>query len=217
MNWDELKYWNSGEWQVIEEKLDDLQRKRVPFNPIRKNLFAALDAVPFEDVRVMVIGQDPYPSPSMATGVAFSVPGGTKELPPTLKNIFDEYCKDLHYPYPKSGDLTKWCQQGVLLWNAYPTCEANKPGSHRWTEWEYLTKEIVEKLDAKWEGDSVVFLLLGSIARNYQRYITRCPCIVSSHPSALGARYGFIGCRCFTTINSRLCELGLKPINWRLP
>jgi len=214
--WPHLEYWNSGEWQVVEERLHDLEKQHIPYNPGRSRLFAALDAIKFDDVRVAIIGQDPYPQAKFATGVAFSIPTDLKEYPSSLVNIFTEYTNDLHYDYPKTGDLTPWCANGVVLWNAVPSCLAGRPASHRWLEWEFLTKEIVEKLNER----GIVFILLGAIAREFKKYTDdRSAVIEASHPSPLGVlskKTPFFGSRIFTTANSKLVEQGLDPINWRI-
>lgn len=213
--WSFLKYWKCGEWDVVKEKLHDLEAQGLHVCPNRKNVFRALSLVPFERVRVAIIGQDPYPTIGTGTGVAFSVPPGHR-IPLTLRNIFLEYCSDLHYPQPKSGDLEPWCKQGVLLMNAIPTCTAGQPGSHRWPEWELLGQEIVSELDAR--GD-VVFVSLGSIAHSLLSSVTSSPVIHTSHPSPLGVGKGrtpFSGSRIFSRINSELVKLGQEPINWRL-
>lgn len=215
MNWTDLDYWQSKEWQVVKERLDDLDRKSVLYNPSRKLLFRALDITPFEKVRVAIIGQDPYPHHQHATGVAFDVPPSIKrdKFPPTLLNIFEEYKQDLHYPDPDTGSLHKWARQGVLLWNAIPSCEAGKPASHHWTEWSWLTKEIIEKLDR--EG-CCVFVLLGNYAKKYNQFIFESDVIETSHPSPLGAKFGFTGSRVFSTTNGFLVEAGLEPVDWKL-
>lgn len=216
--WKKLKYWETGEWQVIEERLDDMDYAGRMYNPIRSNLFNPL-LHPVDDVRVAIIGQDPYPHPKFCTGYAFSLP---KELtaesfPPTLTTIFREYCKDLHYLYPTSGDLTKWVKEGVFLWNAIPTCEAFKSLSHMyWTEWQLLTKEIVETLSKK----AIVFVFLGAKAREYAKFVSwESKVIELAHPSPRGDMHSktpFTGSRVFSTINAYLRELNKEPINWRL-
>jgi len=215
--WPQLNFWKSGEWQVVEERLHDLEKQRIPYNPGRERLFAALNEVPFDDVRVAIIGQDPYPQSKFATGVAFSIPPDLKEYPSSLVNIFTEYANDLHYPYPTTGDLTRWCGAGVLLWNSIPSCLTSKPASHRWSEWEFLTKEIVENLNEK----GIVFIFLGAIAREFKKYTDdRSKVIEASHPSPLGVlskKTPFFGSRIFTTANTLLVEQGLEPIDWRLP
>lgn len=218
-NWDDLDFWKSGEWQVIEEKLDDLKKAGQTVNPERKALFAALDATPFEKVKAVIIGQDPYPTSAFATGIAFSIPKEFKRFPPTLNMVFDEYESDLHYPRPKSGDLHLWCEQGVLLWNAIPTCTAGKSLSHKnWFEWDFLTQEIFRRLS----GRGIVFCFLGSIAGARASYVvddSKSAIIKVSHPSPRGIMFSknpFTGSRMFTTINDKLCELGTEPIDWRL-
>ena len=214
MTWDELDYWKSGEWQVVQEKLDGLDKQGRLYLPQRQHIFRALDATPMASVRVAIIGQDPYPSLRHATGIAFSIPKGESDYPPTLRNIYSEYCSDLHYPYPSSGSLEKWVKQGVLLWNAIPTCNVGESASHHWDEWTFLTKEIVERLDQ--QDTPVVFILLGNYARNYSRYIRESDVIEASHPSPLGAKWSFFGSRIFSTANGKLVEAGVEPINWRL-
>jgi uracil-DNA glycosylase len=203
--WNSLAYWRSGEWQVVRERL----KNETQYNPQRADLFASLRLVHPESCRVMVMGQDPYPSREHCTGVAFSTSG---EITPSLKNIFREYSDDLGYPPPKSGDLTRWCEQGVLLWNVYPSCLTGFPGSHHWEEWTYLTKEIVEKLD----DGQVVFVTLGRVAHSFARFLTSSIVISTSHPSPLGAKYGFLGSKIFSRVNSSLERLGKEPIDWRL-
>lgn len=212
--WD-LAYFQTGEWQVISERLDDYDQSMVQYNPPRSHLFAALVACPCERVRVVILGQDPYPNRMHCTGIAFSCPGRVKPIPHSLENIFKEYEADLHYPTPKNGDLTPWVKQGVLLWNVYPSCLMGKPGSHHWDEWTYLTKEIVEKLDAK---GNVVFCALGSVARSFTGNLTNpnSRLVTTSHPSPLGFNKGFKGSRIFSTINFYLCSLDQPTIEWRL-
>lgn len=207
-----MAFFNTGEWQAIEERLDELDEELVQYNPARDCIFNSLRAVPAHEVRVCIVGQDPYPTYVHATGIAFSIPPTIKQWPPTLVNLFKEYSSDLHYPTPKNGDLTKWVNQGVLLWNVFPTCATGAPGSHHWPEYTYLTKEILEKLN----GQNVVFVLLGGCARGYRHCCSTSYTIETSHPSPLGSRHGFLGSRIFTRVNDHLCKLGRKPINWRL-
>src|ERR1700730_19098181 len=112
MSWDELEFWRSPQWAGIQEKLDALDQSGIPYNPDRVNLFTALDTTSLDSVKVAIIGQDPYPQSKFCTGIAFSIPIGMKTWPATLVSIFEVYQKDLHYPIPTSGDLTKWCEQG---------------------------------------------------------------------------------------------------------
>lgn len=213
--WNSLAYWQSGEWQVVEERLTDYEKAGISYTPSRGLLFHSLDCISPENVRAVICGQDPYPNPAYATGIAFSVPEtiGSGSLPPSLKNIFKEYETDLHYPTPKNGDLTNWVKQGVLLWNVYPSCLAWKPGSNHWDEWRPLTEQILEKIDAENKG---VFILLGSCARSYMDCIRNNSIIESSHPSPLGANHGFLGSRIFSRANIELVKLGVNPIDWKL-
>lgn len=223
--WSELKFWNSGEWQVIQEKLDTLDDKGEITCPLRQNLFAALDSVAFEDVRVMILGQDPYPNLSHATGIAFDVPSTVQKLPPTLLNIFREYKDDLHYPPPTSGSLTTWTQQGVLLWNCIPCCSMGRSLSQKeWTEWSFLTREIIEQLANRY----IVFVFMGTYARSFIKYVPedkKSSCIEIAHPaselyrkfdSRRAPKHPFFGSRLFSSINQKLNDQGLEPIDWRL-
>jgi len=180
----QLKFWDSGEWQVCKERLRDLEIANGRWNPGGiLALTSPLRNLAPQDVKVVIIGQDPYPDPRYATGTAFSIPASfpSGEYPITLRQIFMEYAKDLRYPTPTSGDLSKWTNQGVLLWNAIPTCEAGKSLSHDWDEYSYLTKEIIQRLAER----PTVFCLLGSVARRYLESIPvdTCPTICTSHPS----------------------------------
>lgn len=214
-----LNYWQTGEWQVCNERLKDLEKAGVLFNPARPLLFKALQSTRLEEVRVCILGQDPYPDHRMATGYAFSIPGGfsREEFPATLNQIFKEYCSDLGYEFPNSGDLSQWADQGVLLWNCIPSCRAGASLSHDWDEYSYLTREIVQRLSAR----GIVFVFLGSAAKRYQAYVeeTNNQIILTSHPSPRGSRHSktpFEGSRLFSTINSKLNSQGLDPIDWRL-
>lgn len=213
-----LKFFDTGEWQVIEERLRDRLDQGIVDNPDRGNIFAALDAVSPEEVKVVLLGQDPYPTSTLATGIAFSIPEDAVKIPPTLLNIFKEYSSDLGHPFPSSGCLIPWCRQGVLLLNAIPTCEAGLPGSHRnWYEWYCLTQEIVEKCNA--EGHCV-FVSLGSFAATFCVGLPADKYLHLSHPSPMAALKGnrpFLGSRMFSTVNAMLVKLGKDPIDWKLP
>lgn len=214
MTWDDLSFWNSPEWRNIQEHLDRLDKQGLLYNPNRENLFAALDATPYDKVKVIIVGQDPFPKSKHATGIAFSIPPEEKEIPPTLTNIMIEYSKDLHYPFPTNGDLTKWTQEGVLLWNAIPSVLVGMPLSHEgWEGWKELTTEIITTLNLR---SDVVFAFLGRVARQFVEFVDDGNRIIeTSHPSPRGSfnsKTPFIGSRLFSTINSKLKE----PINWRL-
>lgn len=224
MEWDDLKYWNTGEWQVIQERLDDYDKAFTIYNPRRELIFSALDWTPFDKVKVVMYGQDPYPDRAMACGLAFSIPNGTvrvgNALPPTLEQIFKEYCEDLHYPFPASTTLTPWADRGVLLWNVIPTCAHQKSMSHDWPEWTPLTEEITRRLSD--EGDKV-FVFMGSVAKRFTKFVSEKDntIILTSHPSprgSLNSSYPFRGSRVFSNINHHLVQTHHKsPIDWRLP
>ena len=162
MQWDELDFWSSPAWAGIQEKLDGLDKRHIRYNPDRPDMFKALDLCPFESCKVAIIGQDPYPQRKFATGVAFSIPPTEGNWPSTLVSIMKEYCSDLgtvghdhvtSYPLPKNGDLSKWCEQGVLLWNACPTYQPYQVlgqketlNAHYYWDWNELTEEVITKL-----------------------------------------------------------------------
>lgn len=217
--WDDMVFWNSGEHQVVQEHLNDLRKARKVFNPSQENLYAALDAVPFDKVKVAIIGQDPYPDHHLSTGIAFDIPSGVKIFPPTLENLFREYCDDLQHPFPKSGSLKKWCDEGVLLWNVIPSCEAGKPKSHYgWIEWGFLNREIFRNLSER----GIVFAFLGGVAREYVKFVDDKTNVIleTSHPSPRGnlnSRVPFLGSRLFSTINDKLVNtMNMTAINWKL-
>lgn len=221
--WD-LDYFNSGEWQVCDERLRLLERENKSvgcdgFNPGRKSMFRALQILPEEKVRVAIIGQDPYPTSAFATGLAFSVPGGLlrEQFPPTLNLFLKEYTSDLGYDIPHSGDLERWSERGVLLWNAIPTCLPGRSLSHDWTEYSYLTREIVRRLSTR----GIVFAFLGQVARRFLEDVSlqNNAVVVTSHPSPRGnmnSKSPFTGSRLFSTINDRLVNNGQSPIDWKL-
>jgi len=218
-NWDDLSYWDSGEWQVVEERLNDLDNRGSLYNPSRECIFAALDSTPLNMVKVALIGQDPYPDRDLVCGLSFSVPKTSDRIPPSLAVIFDEYQKDLHLPRPNSGDLTVWTERGVLLWNCIPTCSIGKSLSHNWSEWALLTKEILSTLSTK----DIVYIFIGAVSRVYTKDLRlsspNLKIIEVGHPSPRGqrnARYPFSGSRIFSKANDMLVQLGKEPINWRL-
>lgn len=219
-SWANLKWWDSGECQVIREKIKDLKKRGTIICPKDWEHWQRKQPL-FSHVRVFICGQDPYPNNDYATGTAFSIPKEVKQLdfPPTLVNIFNELNKDLDVPFPQTGDLTPWVDQGVMLWNCIPTCTRGESLSHDWTEWTYLTKEIVEELD---KLGKIVFVFLGGYARRFTQYVQNKDSVVLewSHPSpraSLKSNRPFVGCRMFSTINGKLVEQGLPKIDWRLP
>ena len=216
--WPEMKWWNSGERQIVEEKIDDLEVKKVVCNPDKKHLYKALSATKQADVRVCIMGQDPYPTSIHATGIAFSIPRvlQPRDWPQTLRIVLGEYHSDLGYDLPSHGDLSRWTSQGVLLWNAIPSCQSGSSLSNDWHEWSYLTGEIVSRLS----DQGIVFAFLGAVARAYADKVdlTRNRVILTSHPSPRGnnGKTPFTGSRLFSTINARLNEIKLEPIDWEL-
>lgn len=215
--WKDLDYWKSGEWQVVDERLKDLDGKT--WCPGRTKLFASLNAVPFDNVRVVICGQDPYPNPNFATGIAFSIPAQMTKYPPTLAMIIQELQGEVEDFTFTNGNLTPWCAQGVLLWNAIPSCDAWKSKSHHWKEYEPLTKEIFQRLSNS--KRHIPFVFFGSTALYYSKFVNEeySDILWTSHPSPRGIKRGikpFLGSRIFSTINAKLEEFHEKPIDWRL-
>jgi len=215
-----LNFWQSGEWQVCNERIKDMEKAGIKFNPTRELLFDALRRTQPGDVQVAIIGQDPYPQTQYATGRAFSIPSGIPpdQFPPTLRTIFNEYCSDLRYPFPRTGNLQRWTDQGVLLWNAIPIVRSGESLSCDWDEWSFLTREIIQRLSER----GIVFAFLGAVAKRYlgEVDLTKNEIILTSHPSPRGSRNSktpFEGSRLFSTINDKLHAQGLEAIDWRLP
>lgn len=184
--------------------------------PPGRQIFAAFDATPFEQVKVVVLGQDPYHGHGQAHGLSFSVMPGVP-VPPSLLNIYKEIEADLGIPRPDHGCLLPWARQGVLLLNAVLTVEEGKAGSHQGRGWEGFTDHVVDVLNR--EGEGLVFLLWGSYAQQKGKVIDTCRHRVlrAPHPSPLSAHRGFLGCRHFSQANEYLGRRGLGTIDWRLP
>lgn len=181
--------------------------------PPAGQIFRAFDLCPFDKVRVVIIGQDPYHDFNQAHGLCFSVQEGVP-APPSLLNIYKELQRDLAKPIPSSGDLTHWAQQGVLLLNATLTVEAHKAGSHQGKGWEELTDAAIQALNN--QRSNIVFMLWGSYAQRKGQFIDRKRHLVLTavHPSPLSAYRGFIGCGHFSKANEYLLQYGQPPINW---
>lgn len=181
--------------------------------PPAGQIFRAFDLCPFDKVRVVIIGQDPYHDVNQAHGLCFSVQDGIP-APPSLVNIYKELNRDLGKPIPSSGNLTHWAEQGVLLLNATLTVEAHKAGSHQGKGWEELTDAAIQALNLKRE--KIVFMLWGSYAQRKGKYIDRRKHLVlqAVHPSPLSAYRGFIGCGHFSKANNYLQQHGQTPIAW---
>ncbi|NEY30821.1 uracil-DNA glycosylase [Streptomyces sp. PRKS01-65] len=170
---------------------------------------------PFDDVRVLIVGQDPYPTPGMPIGLSFAVAPEVRRLPGSLVNIFQELQSDLGVPRPSNGDLTPWTRQGVLLLNRALTTRPNSPGSHRDKGWEEVTEQAIRALAER--GKPLVSILWGRDARNLRPHLDRYPVIESAHPSPRSADRGFFGSRPFSRANDHLARQGAAPVDWRLP
>jgi uracil-DNA glycosylase len=170
---------------------------------------------PLAEVRVLIVGQDPYPTPGHPVGLSFSVAPSVTRLPGSLVNIFREYTQDLGYPQPASGDLTPWATRGVLLLNRVLTVEPGKPGSHRGQGWEQVTEQAITALAKR--DQPLVAILWGRDARNAAPLLGSYPRIESAHPSPMSAHNGFFGTRPFTRANELLERQGAGPVDWRLP
>lgn len=181
--------------------------------PPGSQMFAAFDACPFDKVKVVILGQDPYHEPGQAHGLCFSVNDGVP-FPPSLQNIFKEIHDDIGTPVPMSGDLTRWANQGVLLLNATLTVRAHQAGSHQNKGWEQFTDAVIHRLAQ--ERENLVFILWGSYAQRKGEFIDRSRHLVlqSPHPSPLSAHRGFFGNRHFSRTNEYLTAHGIEPILW---
>lgn len=182
--------------------------------PAPKNIFRAFELTPFDAVKVVILGQDPYHGPRQAIGLSFAVSEGVRN-PPSLQNIFKEVASDLGKPLAHTdGDLTRWAKQGVLLLNATLTVEAHKAGSHQGRGWEQFTDAVIRVLSE--ERERLVFILWGNYARSKGAHIDRKKHLVieSAHPSPFAADRGFFGSKPFSKANAYLIEHGKEPIDW---
>ena len=170
---------------------------------------------PLRDVKVLIVGQDPYPTPGHPVGLSFSVAPDVRPLPKSLVNIFREYGDDLGHPPPANGDLSPWADAGVLLLNRVLSVAPGQPGSHRNRGWEQVTDQAIRALAAR--DEPLVAILWGRDARNLRPLLGTTPCIESAHPSPLSASGGFFGSRPFSRANELLVARGAEPVDWRLP
>jgi uracil-DNA glycosylase len=184
--------------------------------PAGENVLRAFKQ-PFAAVRVLIVGQDPYPTPGHAVGLSFSVGPEVRPLPASLVNIFREYSDDLGYPTPVNGDLTPWSERGVLLLNRVLTVQPGKPGSHRGKGWEEVTEQAIRALAARVGGVPLVAILWGRDARTLAPLLGDIDRIESAHPSPYSAANGFFGSRPFSRTNKLLDQRGAEPIDWKLP
>lgn len=208
-------YFDRPDMQALSEFLrNELRAGKVVFPPPRQ-IFAALDATPFDAVKVVILGQDPYHGPGQAHGLCFSVQPGVP-VPPSLRNMYAELQRDLGFVPPRHGCLTRWAEQGVLLLNAVLTVEQGLAGSHQGKGWEGFTDSVIEALNR--EREHLVFMLWGSYAQAKGRLIDRRRHLVltAPHPSPLSAHRGFIGCGHFSKANAYLVEHGMAPVDWTL-
>jgi uracil-DNA glycosylase len=170
---------------------------------------------PFGDVRVLIVGQDPYPTPGHPVGLSFSVAPEVRRLPASLVNIFREYRDDLGYPAPSNGDLSPWTERGVMLLNRVLTVQPGKPASHRGKGWEEVTEQAIRALAAR--PVPLVAILWGRDARSLVPLLGDVPCVESAHPSPNSADRGFFGSRPFSRANRLLENQGAAPVDWKLP
>ncbi len=194
---------------LVEEK------KKFTIYPPGSRIFAAFDYTPFDNIKVVIIGQDPYHGAGQANGLCFSVNDNIKK-PPSLVNIFKELNKDLDILIPKNGNLEKWAKQGVLLINATLTVRAHQPGSHQKKGWEQFTNSIIKKISDK--KSDLVFLLWGRFAQEKEELIDTSKHFVlkAPHPSPFSANRGFLGCKHFSKTNEILKSKNKKEIDWSL-
>lgn len=215
-DWDELlreeteKEYFQNLFEFVKE-----QYQQKDIYPKMNEVFNAFRHTAYKDVKVVILGQDPYHGENEAEGLSFSVKTGIRK-PPSLNNIFKELKDDLGYDYPKSGSLLKWADEGVLLLNSVLTVERDKPASHRGRGWEIFTDAVIKKINEK--DTPVVFILWGNYARAKKELITdkKHLIIESPHPSPYSASSGFFGSRPFSKTNEFLKVNGIKPIDWNL-
>lgn len=194
----------------------DDERERYSVFPPEPEVFSAMNLTPYENVNVLLLGQDPYHDDNQAHGLCFSVRPGIKP-PPSLMNMFKELQSDVGFSIPNNGYLVPWAEQGILMLNAVLTVRAHAANSHKNHGWETFTDAVIRSVNAK--ESPVVFVLWGNYAQKKQSLIdtTRHTIVQSAHPSPLSARNGFFGSKPFSTINKTLREVGKPEINWQLP
>jgi uracil-DNA glycosylase len=202
-------------FQKLEELLAEQRRNYTVFPP-RDQIFSALELTPYDQVKVLLLGQDPYHDDGQAHGLCFSVQPGVRP-PPSLVNIFKELHDDIGCKVPNNGYLVPWAKQGILLLNAVLTVRAHSPNSHKNKGWEKFTDAVIRKVSDK--EDPVVFVLWGGYAQKKVPLIdtSRHTIVQSAHPSPLSARSGFFGSKPFSKINAALTASGKAPIDWQLP
>ena len=209
-------WFERGDMRALSTFLRERVNAGARIHPPPKEIFAAFDATPFDAVKVVILGQDPYHGPGQAHGLCFSVLPGV-EVPPSLQNIYKELARDTGFAPPAHGYLLPWAQRGVLLLNAVLTVEEGRAGSHQGRGWEGFTDHVVDVLNREREG--LVFLLWGSYAQAKGRVIDsrRHRVLKAPHPSPLSAYRGFLGCGHFSAANDYLSRHGMAPVDWSLP
>ena len=182
--------------------------------PAPTNILRAF-TIPFDHVKVVIVGQDPYPTPGNAVGLSFSVSPDRHDLPRSLKNIFTELHADIGCDLPATGDLSPWAEQGVMLLNRVLTLRSGEAGSHRGIGWEHVTEQALRALNGR-VNKPLVAVLWGNDAKSAKTFLNNAVVIESAHPSPLSASRGFFGSRPFSKVNTALVEAGQTPINWAL-
>ncbi|HJN63339.1 MAG: uracil-DNA glycosylase [Flavobacteriales bacterium] len=209
-----LEEFNKDYFIKLKQFLLD-EKKHHSIYPKGKDIFNAFHYTPFDRVKVVILGQDPYHGIGQAHGLSFSVPNGVKQ-PPSLKNIFKEIAADLNLPLPVTGNLSPWAKQGVLLLNATLSVRVKQAGSHQKKGWEEFTNSVIQNISQKKEG--VIFLLWGSFAQDKAELIDKNKhhILTAPHPSPFSAYRGFFGCNHFSKTNKLLVDQGLKEIDWKI-
>ena len=214
--WDEiLKDEYQKEYFINILKTLQIEYRKKDIFPKKSDVFRAMRLTDYDDIKIVILGQDPYHGVCEAEGLSFSVQDGVRK-PPSLRNIFKELKNDLGFDEPESGSLVKWAKEGVLLLNSLLTVEKDKPLSHKSLGWERFTDEVIKKINEK--NTPVVFIFWGSYARSKKVYITN-PIhyvIESTHPSPFSANYGFFGSKPFSKANNYLISKGIKPVDFNL-
>lgn len=207
---------SSAYMQDLKAFLLDRKSQNAVIFPAGSNYFRALDLAPLDDVKVVILGQDPYHGPGQAHGLSFSVRPGVR-IPPSLVNIYKEIERDLGIAPPRHGFLESWAKQGVLLLNSVLTVEQGQAGAHQGKGWERFTDAVIARVNA--QDHSIVFMLWGSYAQKKASFIDQRRHLVlkAPHPSPLSAHRGFLGCGHFSKANAFLAEKERGPIDWQLP
>ena len=199
----------------IRQKISEVSSKKKKIHPSSKDIFRAFELTSFKNVRIIILGQDPYHGPNQANGLAFSVNSNVR-FPPSLLNIFKEYSSDLNLPIPTNGNLSVWGERGVLLLNSILTVESGSPGCHKDFGWEEFTDQIIKALSDK--KSNLVFILWGSYAQSKKILIdsSKHLIIATPHPSPLSAHRGFFGSKPFSKANDYLRKTKNEEIDWRI-